>query len=236
MGIAKVLLEALYPPTCPICDIVVEKPAAICPDCRKKLHYIHSPRCLKCGKPVEAEETELCFDCQRKPHEFYQGAALWTYTEETRQSIYRFKYENCRIYSEVYGEELVKHLGSLVELWKGEALIPVPIHARKQRQRGFNQAQLLAEAAGRALNLPVDAQLLKRSRYTRPQKELDDSQRRKNLEKAFIIEKNVVQYKRIILVDDIYTTGATIDACARALKEKGVERVYFLCLCIGRGF
>lgn len=235
MGICKGILEALYPPTCPICDRV-EKPAVICPECRKKLRYIRSPRCLCCGKPVELEETERCFDCRRKHHEFEQGAALWAYTEESRNSVYRFKYQNCRVYAEVYGEELAKNLGGLVKMWKGEALIPVPVHARKRRQRGFNQAELLAREVGKHLEIPVETGILKRSRYTRPQKELDDNQRRKNLEKAFIIEKNVVQYKKVVLVDDIYTTGATMDACARVLKEKGAEQIYFLCLCIGQGF
>lgn len=130
----------------------------------------------------------------------------------------------------------MKNLGEIITAWKCEVIIPVPIHARKLRERGFNQAELLAQDMSGMLGIAMDTGILKRSRYTRPQKELDDNQRIKNLENAFIIDKNVVQYKRVLLVDDIYTTGATIDSCAKALKEKGVEEVFVVCLCIGQGF
>lgn len=236
MRIVEALLDAVYPPTCPICDRVIAKPAKVCEDCRKKLNYIQSPRCLKCGKPVENDETEVCYDCSKRKHAFERGVALWGYTDETRNSIYRFKYQNCRVYSKVYVEEMIDSLGDIIKSWKCEAILPVPIHARKLRERGFNQAELLAKDLSEILGIKMDAGILARNRYTKPQKELDDNERIKNLENAFIIQENVVQYKRVLLVDDIYTTGATIDSCAKVLKEKGVEEVYVVCLCIGQGF
>ncbi len=236
MGIGKIILEAVYPPVCPICDRVVKKPACICGECRKKLHYIQSPRCFKCGKPVENAEKELCFDCSRTKHCFDRNLALWGYTDAARKSIYRFKYHNCRIYSQVYGREIADRLGTIIKQWNCEAVVPVPIHSKKQRERGFNQAQLLAQEVADVAKIPVDTKILVRTRYTRPQKELDDRNRIKNLENAFTVTKNVVQYKKIILVDDIYTTGATLDACARALKERGAGQVFAVCLCIGQGF
>lgn len=236
MGIGKIILEAVYPPVCPICDRVINKPEQICPECRKKLHYIQSPRCMKCGKPVENDETEFCFDCMRIRHSFDRNVALWGYTDDTRKSIYRFKYQNCRSYSRIYGDELKKHLGELILQWKCDAVIPVPIHARKKRERGFNQALLLAQEISAFTGTALDDEILVRERYTKPQKELDDRERIKNLKRAFNVTKNVVQYKKVILVDDIYTTGATLDACALALKERGVMQVYGVCLCIGQGF
>jgi ComF family protein len=88
---------------------------------------------------------------------------------------------------------------------------------------------------GRHMDIPVDPTLLIRSENTTPMKELNDTERRKNVKKAFNIRKNVVRYKKVLIVDDIYTTGATIDECARVLLEHGAEEVYFLCLCIGKG-
>lgn len=236
MGIVNTLLEAVYPPTCPICDKVIRKPAGICDNCRKKLHYIHSPRCLKCGKPVDNDDTEVCFDCSKHHHDFDRGVALWGYTDETRNSIYRFKYQNCRIYSKVYADEIIKNLGDIIRSWQCDVIIPVPIHKRKYRERGFNQAQLLAKDMADVLGIGMDTKVLVRNRYTRPQKELDDNERIKNLENAFTIRENVVQYKRVLLVDDIYTTGSTIDSCAKVLKDKGTVQVFVVCLCIGQGF
>lgn len=236
MKIVDALLDAVYPPTCPICDRLSGKPAKICNDCRKKLKYINSPRCLKCGKAVENDDVEVCFDCSKHIHEFDRGLALWGYTDETRNSVYRFKYQNCRIYSKVYVDEIVSNLGEIISSWKCDVIIPIPIHARKFRERGFNQAELLAKDMAAILGIGLDTELISRNRYTKPQKELDDNERIKNLENAFTITKNVVQYKKVLLVDDIYTTGSTIDACARVLKEKGVEQVFAVCLCIGQGY
>ena len=112
----------------------------------------------------------------------------------------------------------------------------MPLHAKRLADRGFNQAKLVADALGKRLGIPSDDTVLIRDRSTVPQKELDDKQRFKNLENAFIITENVVRYKKVIILDDIYTTGATMDACAKALHEGGVHEVYSVVLCIGRGF
>ena len=99
-----------------------------------------------------------------------------------------------------------------------------------------NQAELIAEALGKATGIPVDTQSLERTVKTVPMKELDNVQRRKNLENAFNVARNIVKYKKVLIVDDIYTTGATLDACATILKSAGVAKVYGLSLCIGNGF
>ena len=118
---------------------------------------------------------------------------------------------------------------------KAGALIPVPIHPKRLRTRGFNQAEVLARKLGEALSLPVCAGILERSRNTEPQKELRASERLRNLEKAFCVRGECELPHSAILIDDIYTTGSTIEACARALKKAGMERVYFFALCIGQG-
>lgn len=148
----------------------------------------------------------------------------------------RFKYKNRREYAAFYGEELEKACGEAVRNWKADVLIPIPLHKSRKRKRGFNQAELVAGEAGKRLGIPVCSDWLVRTKKTRPQKELTDQERRANLRDAFRLTRREQNYRTVILVDDIYTTGSTINAAAALLLENGVENVYFLSICIGRGY
>jgi len=233
-------IEIIYPSTCPICSQVLDKKFNkknyICEQCSKKLSYIESPRCLKCGKPVDNAETEFCYDCSRVKHIYSQGVGVWAYTNEIKNSIYQFKYHNKREYGEFYGYEVKNRYESIIKSWNADVLIPVPLHKSKLRKRGYNQAEIIAKSIGTFLDIPVDSQLLNRKKKTLAQKELNDKERLKNLENAFIIGGKVVKYKNVIIVDDIYTTGTTIDACSKILIDAGVAKVYYISLCIGKGF
>jgi len=233
-------MEIIYPSTCPICTQVLDKQmdekVYICEKCRKKLSYIESPRCLKCGKPVDNAETEFCYDCSRVKHLYSQGLGVWAYTNEIKNSIYQFKYHNKREYGAFYGYEVKNRYESIIKSWGADVLVPVPLHKSKLRKRGYNQAEIIAKSIGRLLDIPVDSQLLSRKKKTLAQKELNDKDRLKNLENAFIIGEKVVKYKKVIIVDDIYTTGTTIDACAKILLDAGAAKVYYISLCIGKGF
>ena len=120
--------------------------------------------------------------------------------------------------------------------WKPDALIPVPIHKARLAFRGFNQAELLARGLSKEFQIPVRNDLVYRVKKTTPQKELNDKERKNNLKSAFHVKPNAIECKTVVLVDDIYTTGSTMDALAKALKANGVEQVYFVCLAIGRGY
>ena len=146
----------------------------------------------------------------------------------------RFKYRNCRRYGEWLGTELADTYRQSVRRMRADVLVPVPLHGRKERERGFNQAKILAEAIGRGTGIPV-ADMLLRTRNTRAQKDLDYEARLANLEGTLALAdawKGKLP-EAVILVDDIYTTGSTIEACTAALKRNGVKRVYFLTAAIG---
>ncbi|MBQ2801485.1 MAG: ComF family protein [Lachnospiraceae bacterium] len=225
-------LDYLYPRTCPVCTkVLAPGRRLVCEECQSKLVYVKNPRCKKCGKPVENGVKEFCGDCNRKKHYYNSGRVVWVYTKEMRQSIYRFKYDNKREYADFYVTELVRLYGGWIKRLDVDAIIPVPLHKSKYRKRGFNQAQVLAEAIGRQLEIPVLSDILVRNKNTTAQKNLNDKQRQENVKNAFKIINNEVQLKKILLVDDIYTTGSTIDAVARILKGDGVKEVYFICLC-----
>ena len=112
-------------------------------------------------------------------------------------------------------------------------IVPVPMYKGKQRVRGYNQAEVFAKALSELLNIPAESQLIQRIRDTRPQKELNDVQRKNNLKNAFQMKENIVQYRHILVVDDIYTTGSTAQAVAEELIKTGVSRVYMMSICIG---
>lgn len=232
-------LDILFPPCCPFCGEVVGKKRGIrilkCDDCAKRISYVKEPRCLKCGKSLD-EDKEYCTDCESIHHIYDQSCAVYEYSDVIKQSIYQYKYYNKREYVGTYAKDCVRQCGELIEYWKPDVMVPVPLHLKKLKKRGFNQAELLATNIGMQLNIEVDNTLLFRTRYTAPMKELDNKGRINNLKNAFQVSQNDVKYNKILLVDDIYTTGATLDACAKALKDAGVQKVYGVCLCVGRGF
>lgn len=225
-------MDYIYPRTCPLCTKrLVPGKGYICNECAAKLIYVKNPRCKKCGKPIQNSVKEYCGDCMRKRHFYHSGRVVWLYTKEMRQSIYRFKYDNKREYVDFYVSELLRLYGGWIKRLEVDAVIPIPLHRSKYRKRGFNQAQVLAEAIGRELEIAVLSDILIRNKNTTAQKSLNDKERQENVKNAFKIVNNEVQLKKILLVDDIYTTGSTIDAAASVLKGDGVEEVYFICLC-----
>ena len=116
-----------------------------------------------------------------------------------------------------------------------DAMIPIPVHKKKLQKRGYNQAEVLAAALSDRLSIPVETELLVRAVNTEPQKRLDPEHREQNLKKAFQCTKKSVSYKKVLLVDDIYTTGATIEACTKCLQAAGIPEVYYTSVAIGTG-
>ncbi len=238
------ILNALFPIACPLCGEILQKEGeCICADCKEKLSYVTEPCCSRCGKPIESVEQEYCRDCGKKrtstnSDPVCQGTALWVYTDQMKHAMADYKYKGCYSDAAFFAEELVRFCGGKIRSWHPDFIIPVPLHRRKLWFRGYNQAACVAEKLGRQMGIPVLPAILERKRYTRPQAGFDDAGRRNNVKDAFRFCQmgKSLRGKRILLVDDIYTTGATIESCARTLIEAGVEKVYFACLCIGRDY
>lgn len=228
----RAVLDFLYPPRCPVCDRAVLPKEGICRECLGKLPFVSGPVCMKCGKPVSNDRKEFCRDCEKKAHGFAQGKALWIYEKEIKASIYRFKYQNKREYGRAYAEQIAARHGAWIKSKRIQALVPVPLHKNRKRKRGYNQAEILARELGKMLGIPVHSGFLIRMQDTKPQKTLNDEERRHNLKHAFQGKKGFVP-GRVLLVDDIYTTGSTLDAAAAALSDAGAEKVYAYCLSIG---
>lgn len=232
----SVFVDAMFPRRCPVCgSIVVPKGELICPSCLNQLSFVKSPVCKKCGKEVMNDAMEYCYDCTRHKRSFEYGRALLNYDETAKNSMAAIKYKNKREYLDFYADQALKRLGPQLRAMDADALVPVPVHPARRRQRGFNQAEVLAEKMAAGLGIPVCPQMLKRARKTDPQKGLDPAGRLKNLEKAFLAGEIPAGVERVILTDDIYTTGSTIEACSRVLLGAGIKKVYFFSVCIGQG-
>ena len=232
--ISDLFLELIFPRRCAVCDCVLAwGQKEICEECRPRLQYSDGNVCLKCGKPVKQEE-EYCYDCRKNTHYFKQGASLFTY-EYIRASLYKFKYSGRKEYAGFYGKQMAYRMEEKRRLWKPEALVPVPIHRKKLRKRGYNQAELIARELAEYWKIPVISNLVVRCKNTRPMKEVVGTDRQNNLKKAFKLGVNDVKLNTIIIIDDIYTTGSTIDAVSKICLEAGISNIYFLTVSIGYG-
>jgi ComF family protein len=229
------LINLIYPLRCAVCDDVVPVgEGLICNDCRIRPRYITEPRCRKCGRKLNDDAQYLCNDCKNKKHIYDYGYSLYDY-QSMKMSVYRFKYLGRSEYAKFYASDIYERLGDEIRKMNADALIPIPIHPSRQRERGYNQAQELSLELSRLFGIPTYSDIVKRVKKTIPQKELNPIERQNNLKKAFNISSDVVKLNKTILIDDIYTTGSTIDAVAAVLKSHGVKEVFFITLCIGEG-
>ncbi len=252
------VMELLYPPRCPLCDELrparslfqwAERPAKsfVCEDCCDKLPWAAEPVCMKCGKPVGSNETEFCGDCMRTRHLFDQGRAAFTYSGAMRRSVYRMKALNRRDYLDFYADAMVRMGRRYLEAWRPEVIVPVPMHWKKHAARGYNQSELLAARISCLTGIPCDRKLLRCICYTGVQKELGREERLRNLRGSFEARRPIKGRKgqqnsersgipsSVLLIDDVYTTGSTMDEAARALRGIGVRKIFFMVLCTGQG-
>ena len=234
-SLRDLILDLLFPRRCPVCD----RPVApfgrlICTSCEQIFTYIKQPYCLKCGKPLVHEVQEYCQDCTIRRHLFDRGRAVFEY-KSISDSLYRFKYKGRQEYAAYYASCMADKMRDFIAGCHADALVPVPIHKSRRYQRGYNQAEVLARELSVLTGIPLVTNLILRVHKTVPMKDLSVRERQNNLKKAFKICRNDVKLSTIIIIDDIYTTGSTIDAMSYELRKAGVERIYFMSLAIGRG-
>ena len=229
-------MHLLYPNVCILCKKVLpykEREKGVCPSCRKKLTFVGENRCRICGKPLAIPLGSKCKDCEAHAHTFDTGRALLLYQGEIKTAMYQFKYSNARFMATFFGKASAKRYGEWIRANHVEAILPVPMFSSKKRERGYNQAEVFAKALGKQMEMPVLCDLVERKKNTVPQKCLTREQRKENLKNAFKIKGYGVKLNCVLIVDDIYTTGTTMDAVAQVLKDSGIERILCLTICIG---
>lgn len=193
---------------------------------------------MHCGRPLAHETDEYCPDCEKTGTEgssIRQGRSLWVHREPVSTALYRFKYRNRRRFGMLFARELAEVYGRQMERWRIGVILPVPLHPSRKRQRGFNQSEILAEALSKYTGIPMRTDVLFRIRKTTPQKRLGRSERMQNLAGAFGVSRRWEPAENVLLIDDIYTTGATLERAASVLRKAGVSNVFFLTISIGQG-
>ncbi len=202
MQFAKAILDFLFPPRCEVCKSL--GPDVFCPICKSKISYL-------------------------KPSAFVHSVGI--YEDPLSKAIIKFKYKKKTAMSRPLGELMAKYIKNFVDTSRLDFFTPVPLHHKRYHERGFNQSDLLCQELSRHFGIPTLSGLLHRVRETKPQFDLHPKERFKNVMGAFAVSGDrYIKGKKLMLVDDIYTTGSTVSECTRVLKESGAEQVHILTL------
>ncbi|HEY0455788.1 MAG TPA: ComF family protein [Verrucomicrobiae bacterium] len=223
-------LSFFYPEVCQFCR---DEPAKVADGfvgaiCRNNVKYIQPPFCERCGLPFEGALTTAfeCSNCRETELHFSSARSAVVASGMVLDLLHRYKYNQALWFEPFFAELLVKAAQPALAKGEWDMIIPVPLHSIKQREREFNQAERLAKPLAAACGIPLQTRVVKRVLPTRTQTRLNRQERAANVRKAFALRDTPnLAGKRIVLVDDVLTTGATTSACARALLKGGAERV-----------
>ncbi|MDD2899637.1 MAG: ComF family protein [Desulfuromonadaceae bacterium] len=223
------LCDVILPPICHICRNFIPNAGTlhICPDCHDRLPCAASPLCPTCGIPFAgAGADHRCGACLTHPPHFDSARAPFLYEGTIRDLIHAFKYDRRTHLRRPLALLILEGLGEALIEQRLDLIIPVPLHRSRLRQRSFNQAALIGNLLSRRLSLPIMPDTLFRNRPTEPQINLPAAERRQNVKGAFTVHiPEHIAGKRILLLDDVMTTGSTMDECAKELKDSGAAAV-----------
>ena len=212
------LKELLFPSRCLICKRISRE--VICSDCFSKISLIKGPICNVCGSPLEGKG--LCHKCRTSLPYFSKARSYALYEGVIRTAIIRFKFEKRRNLGIFLGKVLGKFILELK--WDIDFIVPIPLSKERLRSRGFNQSEILATEASKILGIPMSLGLI-RIKETKPSIDLNVEERLDNINRAFLLSDTNLKGKKILLIDDVYTTGATTNEASKTLVERGIKEV-----------
>ncbi|MDY0882476.1 ComF family protein [Dongia soli] len=225
-------MDAVLPPRCLKCGALVEAQGSLCMTCWPQLRLLAPPCCTCCGYPFESDlEVALCAACMAQPPRYARARSVLAYDEGSRDLILAFKHADRGDLTMPFARWMARAGAEL--LAEADLIAPLPLHWRRLLFRRYNQAALLATAIGRIAGRPVMPDLLRRHRATPKQGHLSRSARRRNVQGAFRLSEkheSMIAGKRLLLIDDVITTGATVESCARILLDRGAAAVDVLAL------
>lgn len=229
-------LNAIYPLKCEVCrqQLPLTAGVRICESCRGKILPIGDNFCRKCGKSLQIV-TDYCVDCLGNDTLYYESIkAAGMYYGVLRETIHSFKYQRRSCLGTDLGDFMLSSFQQHFSLNSLDKLVPVPLHKKQYRHRQYNQSEILARNLSKAIGIPVAADTLARIRETRPQFTLNKQERAENIRNSFQVKNGAwLPGAKVLVIDDICTTGSTINECARVLKQSGAEEVYGLVLAHG---
>ncbi|QXM05161.1 ComF family protein [Crassaminicella indica] len=232
-------LDLIYPRNiyCILCNESIKKTEkySLCSSCIQKIKFIEGRACEKCGKPLEDFYfLQECPDCIKTKHFFTKGFSCVEYNEHMKELVYKLKYKNQRYIAYHMAEIMVDKLKKQ-KLSNIDYIVPVPLYKKKEKNRGFNQADLLSKYIGKAMDWKVSRKNLIKIKDTKAQNQLTRNERKNNLKDAFSV-RLLEQFtdKNILLVDDVYTTGSTVDACCREIVKARPKKIYVISFATGK--
>ena len=236
MRFLDAFLNFLFPVKCLLCHKDLLHAQGLCDVCFLGMEYISPPICLKCGIPFPSDvgRDHLCGNCLTSGVHFGKARAVGHYKGTMQEAIHQFKHKKKVLLAGPLGALMADYDSDEIDFESYDLLIPVPLHFKRLRERGFNQALSLARSIGRKYEIPIDYTGLKRIRWVEPQTNLKMKERKRNVMGAFYISdrhREMYEGKSILLIDDVYTSGATVNECSKVLMNAGTSGVDVLTLC-----
>lgn len=231
----KKMKEFFFPPHCLICDEILpleEREGKVCASCANQIPFLLGEQCGCCGRTITHEP--YCRRCKAEDFPFTKGTAAFSY-ETMRKQISLFKFHGYRYDGAELGVLMAQYLEKQYPEWIlwADYMTAVPLHPKKEKHRGFNQADLLCKKIAEQTGMIYEPHILRRTVHTKPQSKLDAAERRENLKNVFdLYDKKQVEGRKILLVDDIFTTGTTLKECTRVLMRAGAAEVRVFCLSV----
>jgi ComF family protein len=226
--------DLVFPPRCMACGVLLDGPGGelFCSSCFSLIRFVTAPLCPCCGIPLTgAGADHLCGDCILSRPPYAIARAVARYEAVLLDAIHVFKYKGKITTGEVLGKIMAEYAYPDFSIADYSLIVPVPLHPKRLRERGFNQAVILAREISKRFSIPLDFLTLRRHVFTEPQVSLGKDQRTANVRGAFVVKnEKKVEGQKIILVDDVYTTGSTVKECAGALMAHGAAEVAVLTL------
>lgn len=221
------IIDVILPPRCLLCGKVLTDSNGLCGECFNKIKFISTPYCLKCGNPLPSGKSlkncALCISNNKNPFRMQRSRVY--YDDASRPLIVNFKFHDKTENAEFFARWL---LTAGHDIWEqgADILVPVPIHVSRLRERKFNQSALLCRELSKLTHMPVEYKVLQKHKKTKPQVECSGIARTRNVKNAFCInDSGKIKDKRIVLVDDVMTTGSTLTECAKVLLKAGAKSV-----------
>lgn len=218
------LTNLLFPPVCANCK---KGGAYLCATCTEAVMWLHEPLCPHCGCELD-RQADRCYPCAQRPLPLAQVRTAVYFADPVQPLIHQLKYQNSFALAPTLADLLIKAW----PVWSHpvDVMVSIPLHADRQRARGYNQSQLLAEPLSRQVGIPLLPQAMRRVRPTQPQVGLNAVDRHANVSGAFVAERSLIDGRHVLLIDDVFTTGATMSAAAEVLLTAGAARVSGFCL------
>lgn len=232
-------IDLLFPAFCPLCQVRLDEQRRdpLCGSCWDRLERLRPPYCRTCGRPLPSfdpgrpPEGSRCEPCRRRPPPFAYARAATLYGERVREAVHALKFGGKTALARPLGDLMAEAAPAMLRVEAVDCLVPVPLHPGREVERGFNQSALLARRLSRRWGVPLEPRALRRRRSTLPQTDLDAASRRANVRGAFAVARPAaVGGRHVLLIDDVYTTGATTAECAGALLGAGAKVVGVLTL------